>query len=239
MSRSMALAAGGAILIMFAMFLRSSPHDDLQSHRDEAIVIPSGRGDTGSQPPVIAPLQPGEVDDVESAEVRAASIAPQSALEGPSSYVDAVSDRNVGLAPSAVIVTTPEIADLQKPGAELFPISGSVKAACERTPDDCAGEYRLLSRMAEEPRDDAWASAVEKTLREWVQDEQNRYEIRILECRRSVCVVEVASDMGRYAGPEYQQQKANGISDEAAVFGYERSSDGTIVTITLRLFERR
>jgi hypothetical protein len=122
-----------------------------------------------------------------------------------------------------------------------FPLSKSVRRDCEGVSADvgiCVDVARLLKRFAEEPRDVTWATKTEARIRAFVDNEGGKYAIRALECRRSVCAVEVESIHGPYLGVDYQTQIDNAVEDSVAAFGDERDSLGQDVTITLRLIER-
>jgi hypothetical protein len=201
-----------------------------------------------SQPPSATSLQ-NPFSPRSSSDSTAPAERYESSASNPQAYeppIVAPSESRATSTPHAHGVTRPDLeASLnlealeQEPSShESFPLSDSVKSGCSNTPDLCAREYELLTKMAEERRDPAWASAMEEKLRHWIEVEPDRYAIRALECRQTVCAVEVASIMGRFPGPTYQEQRGSKLSDEAGYFGYERNEYGATVTVTLRIFER-
>ena len=106
----------------------------------------------------------------------------------------------------------------------------------------CDEVRQLLSQMAQEPRDPAWAADMETKLRDDVMTvEPGKYSIRAIECRASLCAVEAASLDGLYFGHldsnEYLDRKLLKGMDN---FGYEIDpSSGSRVTVTVRMFKRR
>jgi hypothetical protein len=122
-----------------------------------------------------------------------------------------------------------------------FPVSKSVRSDCEGESAGvgiCVEVIRLLKKFAEEPRDVNWATDMEARIRAFVDGEAGKFAIRTLECRTSVCAVEVESIYGPYMGVDYQTQLDSGVEDSVASFGDEEDAQGQDVTITLRLIER-
>jgi hypothetical protein len=81
---------------------------------------------------------------------------------------------------------------------------------------------------------------MEARLREYVTtDESGKYPIRSLECRTSVCVVEVGSTFGPYFGV-FRDGDAlyKRVSAEIGAIGYETQPDGSRVTVTLMPYTR-
>lgn len=128
-----------------------------------------------------------------------------------------------------------------------IPMSDSVAASCR---DSVAkwGEVALchilqrLSVMTQQPRDLVWAQEMEEKLRDIVHAEPGEYTIRVLECRQSLCVVEVASTNGLfpfiqrtgYSEPIHKEIAARDVQN-----AYEIDGSGAKVTVSLWLFERR
>lgn len=126
-------------------------------------------------------------------------------------------------------------------GGHTFPVSKSVRSDCEgnsRGVGICVDVAQLLKTFNEEPRDVSWASDMEARIRTFVNSEEGKFTIRALECRTSVCAVEVESIHGPYLGVDYETQVANGVEDSVASFGDEKDALGQDVTVTLRLIER-
>lgn len=121
-----------------------------------------------------------------------------------------------------------------------FPVSASIEASCRDYPDVCKREHELLQRMSEEPRDDAWGTATEEKLRRWVMA-QPGFTVRALECRMSLCALEVASLFGMLRNPghivEFERGTELDGSGEGWATGYEKSARG-VVTVTLKIFAR-
>ncbi len=126
-----------------------------------------------------------------------------------------------------------------------FPVSPSVEASCKRlsTPasDFCEGAHRLLDKMSRERRDPAWASEMEQKLRDHIAtSEPGKFTIRALECRSSVCILEVESILGPYTGgfrsgsPLYKQ-----LDWDLPARGYETNVDSARVTVTLMPYTRQ
>lgn len=135
-------------------------------------------------------------------------------------------------------------AKLEDPTAvigRVFPVSDSVEAGCRLLGGSCDEKLDgLLSHFAQEARDPAWASQVEATLRNYIaKAEPDKYSIRAIECRTTVCLVELASPYGPYLGAPYAFVRANNLFNGSVVFGYESNQYLGRVTVTLRAFERR
>lgn len=132
-------------------------------------------------------------------------------------------------------------------GAEVgqpFPVSESVESQCRSNPSPGAGECSnvrdLLEEMSRETRDQGWAPAVESTLRAHVMQKLEGARIRALECRSSLCAVEVASPAGALEILRETEQRAYGIYDNSHfALGFETDPSSAITTITLTVFERR
>lgn len=83
-----------------------------------------------------------------------------------------------------------------------FPVSESVKTYCHkdvvnRRPSLCLDVFDLLPQFSREPRDPKWAAEMEADLGEIVTNEPGDHTIRVIECRRTLCAMEVVS---RYHG---------------------------------------
>lgn len=122
-----------------------------------------------------------------------------------------------------------------------FPVSTSVEATCRLLGGSCDEKLDgLLTEFAQQPRDPAWAPDMETTLRNHLTTaEPDKYTIRALECRTTLCAVEVASLYGAYHGAPYVFVRGNDLFNGSAMYGYESSQSMERVTVTLRTFERR
>ena len=120
-----------------------------------------------------------------------------------------------------------------------FPISASVEAAC-RGFVVCDETREMLSKMAQEPRDSAWATEMEMKIQENVLSQgPDKYTIRDIECRSSLCAVETASSFGLYFGPGYPDPLDRSLHAMVPIWGYETDPSGVRVTVTLKILKRR
>jgi len=121
-----------------------------------------------------------------------------------------------------------------------FPVSKSVKDPCRIGP--CLEVVQLLSKMAKEPRDLAWAADFEARLGEIVMAAHGEFTIRAIECRRSLCAVEVASVHGMF--PFETRIESSQLTPQEVLwvgigdFGFETDSSGNRVTVGLTIFRR-
>lgn len=121
-----------------------------------------------------------------------------------------------------------------------FPVSASVEAHCSEYPDIpevCDELHELLARMSKEPRDPGWATSMEEKLRRLIMVEPGRFTIRALQCRSSVCALEVASPFGMLRLRDLKPLLGNEIDLGDSARGYETTPHG-IVTVTLFVLER-
>jgi hypothetical protein len=131
-----------------------------------------------------------------------------------------------------------------------FPVSASILADCEpklgmRPSLSCEPNKKLLDEMAEEPREEPWASAAERSIRALVQLEPGTdrprsvtYTIRNLECRKSICFLETSSHMGHFSTQLYYFEKTSGLRAGYAIDAVEIAEDRTRVHVTLWPFVR-
>jgi hypothetical protein len=129
-----------------------------------------------------------------------------------------------------------------------FQPSESIVEACK---PDRRGVFRssfchqvgeLLTAMAREPRDEAWAAAAEQALRAYAEKEPGKFTIRALECRKSICFIETASIYGSLLDPDYEYDKylSNlGLHMDYAVDAFETDATGARMTVTLFPFTRK
>lgn len=120
-----------------------------------------------------------------------------------------------------------------------FPLSASIRSKCLQMGKDC--NELQLHRFAEEPRDSVWAPEMEAKLRDLARsDPMGSYTVRNVECRTTICAMEVASPGGPYFGsidvtsPLYRQ-----ISSGIEINAYETHPDSVKITVTLKIFVRR
>ena len=132
----------------------------------------------------------------------------------------------------------PDIGTMRQP----FPVSPSVETDCREIARSgaiwCDDADKALTRFAAEPRDAVWAAAMEKQLRAQVaRDEVGKHWIRALECRTSLCMIEVESTIGPYLGHSIDAASTKRQLSVPA-FGYERAEDGSQITVTLLAYSR-
>jgi hypothetical protein len=121
-----------------------------------------------------------------------------------------------------------------------FPVSESVAAYCLSLGDDdeiCRQTREFLKQMAAEPRDPSWARTAEALLRKQIQESDRMLSIRHLECRSSVCAVEVESRVGPWVYV-YRDRPRSLLSYRLDTPGLERADDGVKIVVTLRIYNR-
>jgi hypothetical protein len=95
--------------------------------------------------------------------------------------------------------------------------------------------------MTEEPRDPEWAPAAESMLRDFIETtDPGKFSIRALECRTSICAVEVESIYGPFSGRVLGYEPlADELRRDAPMLGFEADEFGTRMTVTVFTFIRR
>lgn len=151
-----------------------------------------------------------------------------------------------GAEPQISLSIEPEVTDPDAVIGRPFPISASVESNCRHWSKNDAGDMcgevqQLLSKMAQEPRDPTWARKMEEALRDHVTTEEpGKFSIRAIECRTSVCAVEVESIHGPYLGGIYPDHPASkDLSTWLPIRAYETNEYGARVTVTVMTFTRR
>jgi hypothetical protein len=124
-----------------------------------------------------------------------------------------------------------------------FPISASVNATyelyCLRSSLLCTTLRDTLSRFAQEQRDVAWANGIESEIRSYVAAKAG-FTIRTLECRRSLCVAEVAAVGGLFvAAFSPDRSLFRKLWPKFLAAGHETSESGEPITVTLLTYQRR
>jgi hypothetical protein len=119
-----------------------------------------------------------------------------------------------------------------------FPVSASVVAGCRLVA--CPELDEALAKFSAEPRDSMWAPGVEQELRDFVDAQSGKYTIRNIECRSTMCMVEVASISGSFLegismSPQLDKLLLSGVGG----FGYERDPSSARVTVTTIPYNRR
>jgi hypothetical protein len=131
-----------------------------------------------------------------------------------------------------------------------FPISASVEADCKRKQDYiCNDVQQKLEQMRQQPRDLGWATEMEALIRHDVlyEEQPDRFRIRHIECRASLCAAEVDSTLttngtyGSYMGGMQVHHDAlnAALHTNLNTFSYETDASGARVTVTVITFTRR
>jgi hypothetical protein len=132
-----------------------------------------------------------------------------------------------------------------------FRMSDSVRTECNKdhlsgNDSDCVAMNRDLTILAEQPRDEAWAKRTEQAFREWIKSNGSKYTIRSLECRQTLCAVEVSSTTSSEtsgAWPYEFWRRANVLpafgGREPKLYGFETDALGSKIVVGVTLFERR
>ena len=115
-----------------------------------------------------------------------------------------------------------------------FPMSPSVEGPCRKEiakdpkTASCDRVLDLLSAMAREPRDPAWAFEAETRLRDLINANPKLFTIRAIECRTSLCAIEVASTYGQYLGVDGVDKWIDrNLMLSIGLHGLERDSSST------------
>jgi hypothetical protein len=182
------------------------------------------------------------------------SVASGSYTEPPREAIQATSESintSRGSEPSSLPSNDePPGAASQSDGKEVigrpFPTSASVENGCKNLSksgqDACSETHGLLARMAQEPRDPVWARGTEAKLRELIlATESGKFVPRTVECRTSLCVVEVVSQYAPFPGDIPRDNPLSGELSLAdiGIFGHERNAQGEPVTVSVVPFQRR
>jgi hypothetical protein len=125
-----------------------------------------------------------------------------------------------------------------------FQVSESILRECERKLGtqpwlSCEPNKKLLEDMAEEPRDEPWASSAERAIRALVEQEPGNFTIRALECRSSICFVETASLMGGFHPQLYSFEKNGGLRAGYQIHSSELDELGSKTYVTLYPFVKK
>lgn len=126
-----------------------------------------------------------------------------------------------------------------------FPISGALRARClESVGTTC--ESLLLREFPEQPRDQQWSDRMEAKLRDVVINvEPGKYWIGEIECRTTLCVVEVSSHSGAFKGAYLYVEPYDRVSLYADLLSVVNVStrtpvhDAEPITSTLVIYRRR
>ena len=123
---------------------------------------------------------------------------------------------------------------------QTFEISASVKEGCKSDAVECPLVMASVGRMAEEPRDMDWAAKMEATIQSAFDSQgPDKYVIRNVECRTSICILEVEV---HGLGPTIRYEDAifSSLRPHAMTIGVrEYDSSGASYHVELMDFERR
>lgn len=187
--------------------------------------------------------------NAEHVDARRASAASQSGESTVSTVATNQQSSNLP-SPGVAVKSKPDIREAQLSsdplggGASyagiLFPVSPSVENMCHGF-SKCDEIHDKLSKFAQEPRDTSWAATMEAEIQDNVASfGPSTYSIRDLECRSSLCVVEVESLFGTYPSPRYGTPLYSALDAGVdTIWGYEKDESGARVTVTLKIFARK
>jgi hypothetical protein len=122
-----------------------------------------------------------------------------------------------------------------------FSVSQSVAATCARDKIICPRIYKKLAEFTKEPRDNVWASQEEANIQNQIESlGPDKYSIRNLECRTTICAVEVSSNPSdHYLGMAYYYMVKYGLTQDLGTIGaYETDPLGARIDVTLMTFTR-
>jgi hypothetical protein len=125
-----------------------------------------------------------------------------------------------------------------------FPVPASAEGVCTISkrlhgPDLCERQHKLLAKMAKEPRDLAWAAKTETLIQDEVTSlSPGNYSIRNIECRSSICAVEMESLSDWYSGATIEFDNANNLVDGFRLHAVETDSVGREIKVSLVLFNK-
>lgn len=127
----------------------------------------------------------------------------------------------------------------------LFPVSERIKARCRQWEEDenCREMFDQLANFAVETRDPLWAPQMEAGIEKLVRNDPRANVIRALECRRSLCVVEIATPYELFmfiADPAYEGLRGMGLHWGFEMSAVEATADtfGVKVHVMLTVLER-
>src|SRR5882724_1930123 len=118
-----------------------------------------------------------------------------------------------------------------------FSVSASVTASCTLDKIVCPRVYKKLAEFANEPRDNAWAAQEEANIQNQIESQgPDKYSIRNLECRTTICAVEVSSISNQYLGMAYYYMVKYSLSQDLGTGAYETDPLGDRVGVRLMTF---
>ena len=119
-----------------------------------------------------------------------------------------------------------------------FPISESLRKASEE--DLSTEDLERIARFTGEPRDEAWAATAEALLQKLVESRRADFKLRRVECRKSVCLMEVESRIGAWQEiPPSKDWYQYDLKPRIFVFASEYLDSGAKLTRSLWIYERQ
>lgn len=188
-----------------------------------------------SSPTVLSPSKPSSAKEPETAKAR-------QHIEGfGGAYVNGSSTSPEINAPDSIHERMPRAS--RDGGSRMrhpYVLSESVKQECARIAHlakaDCNDHLTAIARLASEVRDPAWADATEESIRSIV-DSQPGFRVRSLECRSSVCALEIESPTSIFRQKHFQAISAD-ITDIDRILVHEHPSSSLRVKVTSITFQR-
>jgi len=135
-----------------------------------------------------------------------------------------------------------ELVDTPWQDDSRFHISESVLANClKRNSGVCEDQVLdLIDRLIKEERNAAWAREAETRLRLLAPAANRENVVRRCLCGSTICAIEVASKQGRFGGYLDSDPWLNSqLELWDGIYGYENGSDGSQITISLKVYRRR
>ena len=121
-----------------------------------------------------------------------------------------------------------------------FTVSASVENDCKLDKTVCSLVSQQLEKFSQEGRDTAWADQAEADLQDYIASRgTGKFLIRNIECRATICVVEVASLFGQYLPMDEADQVKYGLIDGHDAWGSEPDPTGVEIAVTLTTYTRR
>jgi hypothetical protein len=117
-------------------------------------------------------------------------------------------------------------------------ISVPIDRACGKLPLFCKEGLEILTAVANEPRDDSWATATETIIRKEIErPEHGQQTIRALECRSTLCALEVVT-LTEAVKYDYKLRFELLHTDTSFLFWREADKSGVPVWVSVRFFHR-
>jgi hypothetical protein len=206
---------------------RSSQHAEPTHSREKS--VPSPSSPVSLVPSVVAGLDQTQTVPPIASGPSASALSPQNGAQSQDPSPKDVDSSN----PASVI-------------GRPFLISASVEDRCKRLKQEgrngeteCDWIYPFVTELAKEPRDPQWAPRAEAMLKGLLLAEPDKYTIRNLECRTSICVVEYSSMLHQDLHPSYEFERDAGLNEEMRAFAFETDPMGARLAVTVLPFTRK